>query len=313
VTGGGASERGAGRWRRFAAVVLAAAVACARAEPAERLHVPRAPELDRLPSSAAAIVRVRFDGPGGAVLARALQAAAGDRLACLATLLPELHRAAIAFVPRGREFATLLLLDGTLPRAAVERCGADLARVFGGRPLPEGSVPAVRSAGRNAEDAPDGAGGWLVALDPEADRLPPGIRGALAEAFRRMEEFPVAAAVAGGEALRALSGMAATYLPISSMGEAADRIAAMAYGLSPRTDGSAAVRLEVHLVDPEAARALARQVQQIGRIAALDGERVAWRDLRSTIRDLDTRVLDGGRTVRIEATLTPQGLAAVLR
>lgn len=308
----GARSRRAGRGRRLA-ILLAAAAACTRAEPAELPQSPRAPELDRLPSSATAIVRVRFDGPGAPVLARALEAAAGDRLACLAALLPDLRRAAIAFVPRGREFAALLLLDGTIERAAVDRCGADLARAFGGRPLPEGSVPAVRPAGRTADGTTDDAGGWLVALDPETERLPPGIRGALAESFHRMEEFPVVAAVSGGEALRALSGMAATYLPLSSMGEAADRIVAMAYGLSPRADGSAAVRLEVELADAEAARALARQARQIGRITALDGERAAWREFRSMVRDLDARVLDDGRRVRVEATLTPEGLAGVLR
>jgi len=310
--GGDVPGRGAAR-RRGLVLLLAAAAACTRAEPAELPQAPRPPELDRLPSSATAIVRVRFDGPGGTVLARALEAAAGDRLACLAALLPGLRQAAIGFVPRGREFAALLLLDGTIDRAAVERCGADLARAFGGRPLPDGSVPVVKPAGRAADGAPNDTGGWLVALDPETDRLPAGIRGALAEAFRRMEEFPVVAAVAGGEALRALSGMAATYLPLSSMGEAADRIVALAYGLVPRADGSAAVRLEVELADAEAARALALQARQIGRIAALDGERVAWREFRSMVRDLDARVLDDGRRVRIEATLTPDGLAGVLR
>lgn len=305
---GGLQER-----RRLVGLVLAAAAAtttCTRTEPAELPRAPQAAELDRLPSSATAVVRVRFDGPGAAVLARALEEAGGERLACLAELLPELRQAAIAFVPRGREFAALLLLDGTVERAAVDRCGAELARAFAGRPLPEGSTPAVKSAEAAGHD---GAGSWLLALDLETERLPAGVRGPLAEAFNRLAEFPIVAAVSGGDALRALSGMAATYLPLSSMGEAADRIAALAYGLSPRADGSAVVRLEVELGDAESAKSLARQVRLVGRIGALDGEQVAWQELRSMVRDLEARVVGDGRRVRVDATLTPAGLAGIFR
>lgn len=305
------ARAGGARW--LAALLAVAAATCTRGEPAEPPAAPRAAELDRLPSGATAIVRVRFDGPAAAVLARAIEDAGGERLACLAALLPDLRQAAIAFVPRGREFAALLLLDGSLPRSTVDRCAADLARAFAGRPLPEGSVPVVRPSGRARDAGGDEAGSWLVALDPETDRLPPGVRGPLAESFDRLAEFPVVVAVSGGEALRSLSGMAATYLPLSSMGEAADRIQAMAYGLAPRADGSAVVRLEVETADAEAAEALERQARLVGRIASIDGERVAWRELRSMVGGLQTRVLDDGRRVRVEATLTPEGLAGLLR
>ncbi|MBN1771744.1 MAG: hypothetical protein JXB32_10810, partial [Deltaproteobacteria bacterium] len=286
---------------------------CTRAEPAELPRAPRAAELDRLPSTAVAVVRVRFDGPGAAVLARALREAGGERLACFAELLPDLRQAALAFIPRGRELAALLLLDGSVARSAVDRCGADLAQAFAGRPLPEGSVPAVKSAQDTGHDGATETGSWLVALDLETDRLPSGVRGPLAESFSRLAEFPVVAAASGGEALRTLSGMAATYLPLSSMGEAADRIEALAYGLAPRADGSAVVRLEVELSDAEAAESLARQVRLVGRIGALDGERVAWQEFRAMVRDLAATVLDDGRRVRVDATLTPEGLAGVLR
>jgi hypothetical protein len=106
--------------------------------------------------------------------------------------------------------------------------------------------------------------------------------------------------------------MAATYLPLSSMGEAADRIAAMAYGLAPRIDGSAMIRLEVELGDAESAASLARQIRLVGRIAALDGEQVAWQEFRSMVRDLEARVLDDGRRVQVDAVLTPEGLAGIL-
>jgi hypothetical protein len=289
------------------------ATACTRTEPAELPRAPQAAELDRLPSTAAAVVRVRFDGPAAAALAEALGEAGGERLACLAELLPELRQAAIAFVPRGREFAALLLLDGNVARAAVDRCGAELARAFAGRPLPEGATPAVKSATGGGDGGAAAAGSWLVALDLETERLPAGVRGPLAEAFNRLAEFPVVAAVSGGEALRALSGMAATYLPLSSMGEAADRIAAMAYGLEPRGDGSAVIRLEVELTDAEAAKSLARQVRLVGRIGALEGEPVAWQELRAMVRDLAAQVVGSGRVVRVDATLTPEGLAGLLR
>jgi hypothetical protein len=120
-------------------------------------------------------------------------------------------------------------------------------------------------------------------------------------------------AVGGGAALRSMSGMAATYLPLSSMGEAADRILALAYGILPLGDGAATVRLEVDCVDEDTAGALARQAGLVGRIAGLDGEGAAWAELRGMLRDLRTKVEGGGRRVVVEATLTPAGLRGILR
>jgi len=140
-----------------------------------------------------------------------------------------------------------------------------------------------------------------------------GVRGPLADAFARLARHPIVLGVLGGEALRTMSGLAATYLPLSSMGEAADRIVALAYGITPLPDGSAAVRVEVDLADAPAAASLARQVTQVGRIAALEGEKAAWSELRGMVRGLVARVGGDGRRVEIDGVLTPEGLASLLR
>jgi len=152
-----------------------------------------------------------------------------------------------------------------------------------------------------------------VALDQDAERQALGVTGPLAAAFSRLRSFPIVVAVGGGESLRAMSGMAATYLPLSSMGEAADRILALAYGILPLADGSATVRLEVDCVDEQTASSLTRQVRLVGRIAALDGDPSAWAELRGMLRDLRAQVGGDGRRVVAEATLTPAGLRGMLR
>jgi hypothetical protein len=150
-------------------------------------------------------------------------------------------------------------------------------------------------------------------VDRDLERTPLGIRGPLGTAFSRLARHPIVVAVLGGEALRTLSGMAATYLPLSSMGEAADRIVTIAYGIEPRPDGSAAVRVEVEMTTAKAAEQLARQVRQVGRIVALDGEDAAWAGLRSMVRDLSARVGGDGRRVDVEGVLTPAGLRGIIQ
>jgi hypothetical protein len=86
----------------------------------------------------------------------------------------------------------------------------------------------------------------------------------------------------------------------------------MAYGLAPHPDGTAAVRLEVELLDSAAAESLARQAREIGRITALDGEKVAWQELRGMLRDVVVRRI-GARRVQVDATLTAAGFASLLR
>jgi hypothetical protein len=281
---------------------------CARTEPVEPPAPPLAPELDRLPASSVAVVRVALGGPLGALAAQAV-AASGERLQCLGKMIPSLSSITVGFVPRGRDFATMMFLDGPVAAEAVDGCGTELAKAFAMRPLPEGSSPAVRSAG-GATGKP--APGWILALDLDVDRPPTGVRGPLAVAYSRLANYPVVLAATGGAALRQLSGMAATYLPLSSMGEAADQIAAMAYGLAPHPDGTAAVRLEVELLDSAAAESLARQAREIGRITALDGEKAAWQELRGMLRDVVVRRI-GARRVQVDATLTAAGFASLLR
>jgi hypothetical protein len=301
--------------RSFLALLVAACVAgppsvsgCARTEPVEPPAPPLAPELDRLPASSVAVVRVALGGPLGAVAARAV-AASGERLQCLGKMIPSLSSIAVGFVPRGRDFATLMFLDGPVAAEAVDACSAELAKAFALRPLPEGSSPTVRPASGAKDEA---ATGWVLALDLDMDRLPAGVRGPLAVAYSRLANYPVVLAATGGESLRQLSGMAATYLPLSSMGEAADRIAALAYGLAPQADGTAAIRLEVELLDSAAAESLARQAREIGRITALDGEKVAWQELRGMVRDVVVRRV-GSRRVQVDASLSSEGFASLLR
>jgi len=292
--------------------VLLVSAACARTAPAEPPPPPLSPELARLPAGAIAVVRVDVAGPAGQAAAKGIAELAGDRLGCLVELLPSLERVALGFVARGREFAALLLLDGTVSREAVDRCGTELAKAFAVRPRPEGSSPVAQPANRGAGDAAnDAPGSWSVAVDLDVDREATGLRGPIAEAYSRLATYPVVVAVSGGEALRSLSGLAATYLPLSSMGEAADRIVALAYGIAPRPDGSATARLEVELTDAASAESLARQVRQVGRITALDGEQAAWGELRGMVHDLRAQIV--GRRVIVDGTLTPDGLAGLLR
>jgi len=297
---------------RSALPVVLVLGACARGTTTEAPPPEEAAELLRLPAAAAAVVRVDVTGATGAAVQLALADPAAGRLECLAKLVPSLQRLAVGLVPHGRELAALLLLEGSLPRQEVEACGTELAHAFALRPLPEGAAPAIKPApGRDAKEK--GPGSWIVALDLDADREALGVTGPLAAAFSRLHAFPIVVAVGGGEALRAMSGMAATYLPLSSMGEAADRILALAYGILPLADGSASVRVEVDCVDEEAAQSLARQARLVGRIAGLEGEQAAWSELRGMLRDLRARVEGDGRRVVGEATLTPAGLRGILR
>ena len=265
-----------------------------------------------MPSGAAAVVRVDLTGPMGDLAALALGSASGERLGCLRELLPDLDRLAVALVPRGREFAAWLLVDGAVPRPSIDGCGADLAKAFAQRPLPDGATPSVRRVpdGEVREGAP---GSWILALDLDVERQSAGLDGPMAAVYTRLASWPIVMVVGGGEALRNLSGMAATYLPLSSMGEAADRIAALGYGIQPRADGTADIVVEVECLDAASASALARQVLQVGRIAALAGEDAAWSGLREMVRELRARVVGGGRRVEARALLTVEGLRALAR
>jgi hypothetical protein len=285
---------------------------CARGAPAEAPPPPPSPELSWVPSGAAAVVRVDLTGPLSDVAALALGAASGERLGCLRDMLPDVERLAVALVPRGREFAAWLLVDGVVARPAIDGCGAELAKAFAQRPLPEGASPSVRRAA-DGEAPADAPGGWVLALDLDVERQSIGLSGPIAAVYTRLASWPIVLAVGGGEALRNLSGMAATYLPLSSMGEAADRILALGYGVQPRADGTADIVVEVECLDAASASALARQVLQVGRIAALEGEDAAWSGLREMVRDLRARVVGGGRRVEAQGLLTVEGLQALAR
>ncbi|MBI5499097.1 MAG: hypothetical protein HY907_02570 [Deltaproteobacteria bacterium] len=296
----------------IAAVVVLWLAGCARGAATEAPPPPPSPELSWVPAGAAAVVRVDLSGAAGPFAVEALGEASAERLGCLREMLPDLKRVAVALVPRGREFAAWLLVDGVVSRAAIDACGEDLAKAFAQRPLPDGASPAVQPlpGGAGKGDAP---GSWIVALDLDVERQPAGLGGPVAAAYTRLAGWPIVLAVGGGESLRNLSGMAATYLPLSSMGEAADRIAALAYGIQPRADGTADILVEVDCVDDASAAALARQVRQVGRIAALDGEGAAWADLRDMVRELRAEVVGGGRRVEARAVLTAAGLRALVR
>jgi hypothetical protein len=263
--------------------------------------------LSLLPAGANALLRIESGDRGGVVAAAVrLAVAADERTACLGPLFHRADRLVVAFRVGDADPSVGLLLVGDLEEREVEACAEALAGALAARAPAEGSAPPVVLGDAGGRPA------FLVALDRGIADEPRGVTGPLAAAYSRLADAPVALAAAGGDAMGRLFRAVPAYLPLSTLGDAAGRIAAVGYSLDPREDGSASVRLSLVALDGETASSVARHVDRVGRLVGLPSEGAGWEGASGVVEDVSVARPGGGRRVEVTARLTQAGLRSLV-